>query len=92
MTTTLRKRRSSRTRDEALDWNTAPEVLTVEEAALLARIPRNACYEAIRLGILPAANFGKRRTRVRKQVLKRIFGEGSPLTAAFNRPLEAINP
>ena len=72
---------------EALTWETAPDSLTVEEAASLVRIPRNALYEAIRLGLLPAANFGKRRTRVSKAVLQQVFGlmpQDRATTAAFN--------
>jgi excisionase family DNA binding protein len=70
-----------------LDWETAPDSLTVREAARLLRIPRNAAYEAIRLGLLPAVNFGKRRTRVSKAALRKVFGanpEETPSTAAFN--------
>jgi excisionase family DNA binding protein len=72
---------------KTLTWETAPDSLTVEEAAALGRIPRNAAYEAIRLGLLPAANFGKRRTRVSKAALQKVFGvtpEEMSSTAAFN--------
>jgi excisionase family DNA binding protein len=71
-----------------LTWESAPDVLTVEEAAALVRIPRNAAYEAIRLGFLPAHNFGERRIRVAKAVLRQVFGpkpEDRPATAAFSQ-------
>jgi excisionase family DNA binding protein len=70
-----------------LTWQTAPDILTVEEAAHLVRIPRNAAYEAIRLGFLPAHNFGERRTRIAKVALMKVFGvnsEDKPATAAFS--------
>jgi excisionase family DNA binding protein len=70
-----------------LTWENAPEVLTIEEAASLVRIPRNAAYEAVRAGLLPAANFGQRRIRVSKSVLKQVFGfalEHVGRTAAFS--------
>jgi excisionase family DNA binding protein len=69
------------------DWETAPDSLTVKEAARLLRIPRNAAYEAVRLGLLPAVNFGKRRTRISKPALQKVFGatpEQRAVTAAFN--------
>lgn len=70
-----------------LDWETAPDSLTVAEAAALLRIPKNAAYEAIRLGLLPAVNFGKRRMRISKVALRQVFGalpaQAGP-TAAFN--------
>lgn len=59
-----------------LTWENAPEVLTVEEAATLVRIPRNAAYGAVRAGLLPATNFGQRRLRVLKSVLKQVFSIG----------------
>lgn len=70
-----------------LDWETAPDSLTVAEAAALLRIPRNAAYEAVRLGLLPAVNFGKRRTRISKVALRQVFGTAAAeagTTAAFN--------
>lgn len=70
-----------------LTWESAPDVLTIEEAASLVRIPRNAAYEAVRAGLLPAANFGQRRIRVSKAVLKQVFGfdlEHVSRTAAFS--------
>lgn len=48
-------------------------MLTIDEAARLLRIPRNAAYEAVRAGLLPAANFGQRRLRVAKSVLRKVF-------------------
>ncbi len=72
-----------------LTWETAPSVLTVEEAAALVRIPRNAAYEAIRLGFLPAHNFGERRIRIAKSALQQAFGlkpQDKPATAAFSLP------
>jgi len=70
-----------------LDWETAPDSLTVAEAASLLRIPRNAVYEAVHLGLVPAVNFGKRRTRISKAALRKVFGAASEeagSTAAFN--------
>ena len=67
-------------------WETAPAILTVEEAAKLLRIPKNACYEAIRLGLLPAHNFGARRIRIAKSALQDVLGvasEHETRTAAF---------
>ena len=52
-----------------LSWESAPEILTVKEAAALLRVSTGAVYSAIRLGLLPAANFGKRQTRIAKHVL-----------------------
>jgi len=57
-----------------LTWETAPEILTVDEAAALVRIPRNAAYSAIQAGLLPAANFGQRRIRVLKSAPQQVFG------------------
>lgn len=70
-----------------LTWETAPDILTVEEAAALVRIPRNAAYEAVRLGFLPAHNFGERRIRIAKAALQKVFGmrpQDTPATAAFS--------
>jgi excisionase family DNA binding protein len=72
----------------SMTWDNAPSVLTVDEAATLVRISRNAAYEAIRLGFLPAHNFGQRRIRVAKAVLQQAFGIKSadkPSTAAFSQ-------
>jgi excisionase family DNA binding protein len=77
-----------------LTWETAPDILTIEEAASLVRIPRNAAYEAVRAGFLPAANFGQRRIRVSKAVLQKVFGlnpEERPGTAAFGRLPGGVN-
>ena len=71
-----------------LAWDSAPDILTVDEAARLVRIPRNAAYEAVRAGFLPAANFGQRRIRISKRVLRQVFGldrEHSSDTAASGR-------
>jgi excisionase family DNA binding protein len=76
-----------RSAERELDWETAPDSLTVTEAAVLLRIPRNAAYEAVRLGLLPAVNLGKRRTRISKRALRKVFEAASGqtgLTAAFN--------
>ncbi len=73
--------------EKTLDWENAPDSLTVREAAALLRIPRNAAYEAVRLGLLPATNFGKRRTRISKSALRKVFDalpEQTAPTAAFN--------
>ncbi len=69
-----------------LTWESAHDVLTIEEAAELVRIPRNAAYEAVRLGVLPAHNFGQRRIRVAKAVLQEVFGlrPDKGATAAFS--------
>ena len=75
-----------------LTWENAPDVLTVKEAAALLRVTPSAVYAAIRLGVLPAANFGKRQTRLAKATLREELGkrgELSILTAAFGRAPEA---
>ena len=72
---------------KTLTWETAPDVLTVDEAAALLRIPRNAAYEAVRFGFLPAVKLGKRRIRVAKGVLMQVFGvvaEQKAATAALS--------
>jgi excisionase family DNA binding protein len=79
-------------RPSILTWENAPDVLTVKEAAVLLRVTPSAVYAAIRLGVLPAANFGKRQTRLAKAALREEFGkrgELSVLTAAFGRAPEA---
>jgi excisionase family DNA binding protein len=66
-------------------------MLTVAEAAELCRIPRNAAYQAIRRGYLPAHNFGARCIRVSKSALLEVLGvrsEHETGTAAFSRAPE----
>jgi excisionase family DNA binding protein len=73
---------------EPLRWETAPDILTVREAAILVRIFRSACYEPIRLGLLPAHNFGQRRIRIAKTMLRQVFALGPQdklRHAAFSR-------
>jgi hypothetical protein len=44
-------------------------------------------YEAIRLRVVPSANFGERRTRISKSELAKVFAptvEPRPLAAAFS--------
>ena len=80
------------TRQPSLTWENAPDVLTVKEAAALLRVTPSAIYAAIRLGVLPAANFGKRQTRLAKAVLREELGKRGELcmlTAAFGRAPEA---
>ncbi len=82
---------TERNAEARYSWQEAPEVLTVEEAAALVRVPRNGMYEAVRLGIVPSVNFGSRRTRIAKAELAKVFAphvEVKTLTAAFS-PSEA---
>ena len=75
-----------------LSWESAPDILTVREAATLLRVSPAAVYAAIRLGLLPAANFGKRRTRISKHLLREELvkkGELPGLTVAFGHVPEA---
>jgi excisionase family DNA binding protein len=75
-----------------LSWESAPDVLTVKEAAALLRVSTSAVYAAIRLGLLPAANFGKRQTRIAKHVLREELIKKSELldlTVAFGHVPEA---
>ncbi|MGH8908146.1 MAG: helix-turn-helix domain-containing protein [Egibacteraceae bacterium] len=53
-----------------------PPTLTVEEAARLCRIGRNAAYEAVASGELPAIRFG-RRWIVPTMRLLRLLGVGT---------------
>lgn len=82
---------SNRRKAIELSWDSAPAILTVEEAAALVRVPRNGMYDAVRLGLVPSANFGSRRTRISKAELAKVFAPGveiASLTAAFS-PSEA---
>lgn len=84
--------RVERSQKLAPSWETAPEILTVKEAAALLRVTPGAVYAAIRLGVLPAANFGKRQTRIAKRALREELAgrrELSGETAAFGRAPEA---
>jgi excisionase family DNA binding protein len=80
------------TKTSNLSWDSAPDVLTVKEAATLLRVSTGAVYAAIRLGLLPAANFGKRQTRIAKHALREELvkkGELFGLTVAFGHVPEA---
>lgn len=80
------------TKTSNLSWDSAPDVLTVKEAATLLRVSTGAVYAAIRLGLLPAANFGKRQTRIAKRALREELlkkGELLGLTVAFGHVPEA---
>ena len=71
-----------------LTWETAPDILTAEEAAALVRIPRNAFYGAIKAGLVPHHNFGSRLTRIAKSALMEVFGlkpQDKGATAAFSQ-------
>lgn len=73
-------------------WSDLPDIVTVGEASAFLRIPKNGIYEAIKLGVLPAINAGKRRTRIAKAVLQKTFGvpvEAARMTAAFGHNPEA---
>lgn len=75
-----------------LSWENAPGILTVKEAAALLRVSPAAVYAAIRIGLLPAANIGKRQTRIAKRLLREELarrGELAGLTAAFGHVPEA---
>lgn len=79
--------RRNRTISLVLRWEDAPDILTVEEAAVLARVPRNAMYEAVRLRLVPSVNFGCRRTRISKHELAKVFASAVEIslpTAAFS--------
>lgn len=73
---------------ERLTWESAPEILTVDETAILARIPRNAAYEAVRLGLIPSVNLGSRRIRVSKAALAKVFA----LPVETKAPTDVFSP
>ena len=41
-----------KSKPRSLTWETAPEILTVEEASVLLRVPRNGVYGVIKAGLL----------------------------------------
>lgn len=58
----------------------------------MLRVTHGAVYAALRLGLVPAANFGKRRTRIAKRALREELAgrrELSGETAAFGLGPEA---
>lgn len=73
----------------------APDVLTVAEAAALARVGRNAMYETVARGEIFAVRIG-RSVRIPKIALARFLGasEGAnDMTAAhLGRPGRAVDP
>jgi excisionase family DNA binding protein len=66
----------------SLTWENAPDILTVEEASVLVRVPRNGVYGVIRAGLLPAVRLGPRRIRIAKAALREVFGSTSKQTDA----------
>lgn len=74
-------------KSRSLTWETAPDILTVEEASVLVRVPRNGVYGVIKAGLLPAVRLGPRRIRIAKEALREVFRvspEQSHATAALN--------
>ncbi|MDA8065906.1 MAG: helix-turn-helix domain-containing protein [Thermaerobacter sp.] len=51
----------------------APEFLRVEEAAAVLRVSRSTVYEAVRRGMIPAVDFG-RKLRIPRRALERMAG------------------
>lgn len=49
-----------------------PEVLTVEEVAVIFRIGRSAAYEAVRRGQIPALRLG-RKLRISRAAIERLL-------------------
>ena len=58
-----------------LTIETAPDSLTVDEAADLLRIGRVAAYAAVREGTIPSLKFGKRLIVPKEQLRKLLAGE-----------------
>jgi excisionase family DNA binding protein len=76
-----------KSKPRSLTWEDAPEILTVEEASVLVRVPRNGVYAVIQAGLLPAVRLGPRRIRIAKAALKEVFhvsAEQTDVTAALN--------
>ena len=57
-----------------MKFDDAPDVLTVSEAAALARMGRNQMYEAIHRNEIPAVRVGARSLRVSKAALMEALG------------------
>jgi excisionase family DNA binding protein len=60
---------------EPLTFETAPDVLTVEEGAQLARIGRKQMYAAIAAGEVPAARIGRTIRLSKAQLIAFLNGE-----------------
>jgi excisionase family DNA binding protein len=58
------------------DWSAVPVVLSVEEAAALLRLGRNAAYQAIADGTIPALRVG-RRLLVSRDTLRSLLEAGA---------------
>lgn len=52
-----------------------PDCLTINEAALILRMGRNACYEAVRRGDISSVRIGGRILIPRTALLKLLSGE-----------------
>lgn len=76
-----------KSKPRSLTWENAPEILTVEGASVLVRVPRNGVYGIIQAGLLPAVRLGPRRIRIAKAALREVFhvsSEQRHATAALN--------
>lgn len=52
-----------------------PVVITVEEAAALARVSRQSAYEAVRRGEIPTVRLGRRILVPREKFLRMLSGD-----------------
>jgi excisionase family DNA binding protein len=57
-----------------------PDVLTVQEAARILRLGRNAAYEAIRRGEIPSLRIGRRIVIPRTGLERLLGGEFRPVS------------
>lgn len=75
---------------KVVDANLLPLVLTVEETAKVLRIGRSACYELVRMRLIPHFRLGKHIRVGRDQLLTWMENGGLEQTKAAPEGLQAV--
>jgi len=56
------------------NWNSLPDVLTVEEVSKILRLSRGAIYNGVRAGEIPSYRVGRRIVISKKALMKKLSG------------------
>ncbi len=60
---------------KSANWDSLPEVLTVEEVSKVLRLSRGAIYNGVRCGDIPSYRVGRRIVIDKRALMKRLSGK-----------------